>query len=503
MGEMHAKSDAELLRDYAERGDESAFREIVHRHANLVYAAACRQVNSPDLAHDVAQEIFTDLARKAPSLVKTLTTGASLLGWLYRSTRFASLNHLRDDRRRQSRERQAMQDFDSSTESTIEWDRVCPVLDEAMADLDDEDRDALLLRYFKNHNFRTIGAEIGVSDDAAQKRVSRALERLRAEFNRRGVKTSAVALSSVLSVNAASVAPIGLATSLSTAALAGTTLATVTQAIAMTTLQKAILGTTLAVAVGTGLYEAREASNLRNQVQTLRQQQVPLAGQLQQVQRERDGASRQLTASRDENERLNRNAIELLRLRGEVARLRSDARALTPTAPVAASMDSAAKSWLNRVDQLKNYIELNPNVGIPEFQFLTDREWLVVADAGLETEHFQKESDYDHAMQSLRIQAEMRFGQLVGSALRKFSAANSDRFPNSPSQLELYCEPTIGETLREHYEIKPASILPESVRQNIPLKFDWFVTRKQRINSNSTSRLAIHNGGNAYWQSPP
>ena len=75
MDEMHAKSDAELLRDYAEHGDESAFREIVHRHADLVYAAACRQVNSPDLAHDVAQEVFTDLARKAPSLAKALTAG--------------------------------------------------------------------------------------------------------------------------------------------------------------------------------------------------------------------------------------------------------------------------------------------------------------------------------------------------------------------------------------------------------------------------------------------
>ncbi len=491
MGEMHAKSDAELLRDYAERGDESAFREIVHRHANLVYAAACRQMNSPDLAHDVAQEVFTDLARKASSLAKSLTTGASLLGWLYRGTRFASLNHLRDDRRRQSRERQAMQDLDSPTDSTIEWDRVCPVLDEAMSDLDDEDRDALLLRFFKNHNFRTIGAEIGVSDDAAQKRVSRALERLRAEFNRRGVTTTAIALSTALSVNAAPVAPIGLATTLSTAALAGTTLATATQAIAMTTFQKAIIGATIAVAVGTGIYTAREASNLRDQARAL-----------QQLQRDRDEATRQFATLRDENERLNRNTAELLKLRGEVARLKSDARASTQAEPVVASMDSAAKSWLNRVDQLKRYIELNPKVGIPEFQFLTDREWLVVADAGLETEKFQKESEYDHAMQSLRIQAEMRFGQLVGSALRKYSATNGDKFPNNLSQLESYCEPTIWEILREHYEIKPASILPEGVRQNIPVKFDWFVTRKQRVNSNSTSRLAILNWGNAYWQSP-
>ena len=306
-----------------------------------------------------------------------------------------------------------------------------------------------------------------------------------------------------LSANAIQAAPIGLATALSTAALAGTTLATTTTAIAMTTMQKAIIGATIAVAVGTGLYEAREGSNLRDQVQALRQRPAPLAGQLQQVERERDDATRKLALLRDENDRMKRDSAELLRLRGEVARLKSDARASTQAAPVVASMDSAAKYWLNRVDQLKKYIELNPKAVIPEFQFLTDREWLVVADAGLDTEKFQTASEYDHAMQSLRIQAEMHFGQLVRDALQKYSAANSDQFPNNLSQLESYCEPTIGEILRQHYEIKPASILPEGVRQNIPVKFDWFVTRKQRVNSNSTSRLAIHNWGIAFWQSEP
>lgn len=324
MGEMHVKSDVELLRDYAEHGGESTFREIVHRHADLIYASAARQVNSRDVAHDVAQEAFTDLARKAQTLAKIMAPGASLLGWLYRRTRFAALNHLRDDRRRQSRERQAMQDFDSSTESTIEWDRVRPVLDEAMADLDDADREAVLLRYFKNHDFRAIGAAIGASDDTAQKRVSRALERLRAEFNRRGISTTAVALSTVLSVNAAPVAPIGLATALSSAALAGTTLATVTQALAMTTLHKAIIGATIAVAVGTGLYQAVEASKLRGQIQLLQQQEGPIVGQLQQLKRDRDDAAGKLALLRDENERLSRNTTELLRLRGEMALLRKE-----------------------------------------------------------------------------------------------------------------------------------------------------------------------------------
>ena len=106
--EMQEQSDIQLLRDYAEHGHEAAFREIVSRHADVVYASALRQTGSPDLARDIAQSVFTHLARKALSLAGTLNGDAALLGWLYRSTRFAALNQLRDDRRRHARERQAM-----------------------------------------------------------------------------------------------------------------------------------------------------------------------------------------------------------------------------------------------------------------------------------------------------------------------------------------------------------------------------------------------------------
>src|SRR5436190_23861149 len=99
MGDMQDKSDAQLLREYAHGGVEPAFREIVTRHTDLVYCAAVRQVSSATLACDVAQSVFTDLARKAQALADKLPEGSSLVGWLYRSTRFAALNQLRDDRR--------------------------------------------------------------------------------------------------------------------------------------------------------------------------------------------------------------------------------------------------------------------------------------------------------------------------------------------------------------------------------------------------------------------
>src|SRR5450631_4511360 len=118
---MHEKSDVQLLREYAEQANEAAFREIVNRHAGPVYSSALRQVTSPDLARDVAQSVFTDLARKATSLAGTLTENSSLLGWLYRSTRFTALNQLRDDRRRLARERQVMH-IDPASEIAPDWD---------------------------------------------------------------------------------------------------------------------------------------------------------------------------------------------------------------------------------------------------------------------------------------------------------------------------------------------------------------------------------------------
>src|SRR5690349_8555249 len=100
MGEMQETSDAQLLRDYAADGNEAAFRELVTRHTDFVYSAAVRQVDSPDIAGDIAQGVFSDLARKARSLADKFSAESSLAGWLHRSTRYAALNHLRDTRRR-------------------------------------------------------------------------------------------------------------------------------------------------------------------------------------------------------------------------------------------------------------------------------------------------------------------------------------------------------------------------------------------------------------------
>ena len=466
---MSDAADAQLLREYAEHGHDAAFREIVDRHTDAVYSAALRQVMSPDLARDVAQSVFTDLAQKAPSLARTLDARSSLLGWLYRSTRLAALNHRRNDRRRQARERLAMQQFDPAPNPTSEWENIGPVLDEAMAGLSDEDRGALLLRFFQRHDFRAIGQSLGVSDDAAQKRVSRALEKLRALLTRRGLTTSAASLAVVLSTQAVQAAPAGFAAALSNTALAGSTVATAvtltaTKTIAMTTLKKAIIGATLAGAVGTGVYEARQASVSRSQVQILQRQQEPLAEQIAQLTREGDLAASKLAALKNDharlqsdNARLSRETAELQRLRSEVMRLRSSEEQLRQSeASAEVSEDPFTQSVLaltQRAGELNQHLQRMPDKKIPELQFLTESDWLSVAkDAS-----FQSEPDVRQALTNLRYVAKGKFGKYATRALDKFIAANNGQVPAHLSQLKPYFEVPVEDAILQRYQVLQTS----------------------------------------------
>jgi hypothetical protein len=205
-----------------------------------------------------------------------------------------------------------------------------------MHTLDEADRAAVLLRYFENKSLREVGATLGTSDDAAQKRVSRAVERLRDFLSKRGVTVGASGLVVVISANAVQAAPAGLAATISTAAIfAGTAVSTstviaATKAIAMTTLQKTLITAALAVVAGAGIYEAHQAAQLREQNQTLQQQQAPLAKQIQQLQRDRDEAMNRMAGLLAENVQLKsgRDKTELLKLRGEVGTLRQKANEL-------------------------------------------------------------------------------------------------------------------------------------------------------------------------------
>ena len=249
-------ADARLLRDYVARGAESAFAEIVARNAGLVYAAALRQASSPETAREMAQSVFTDLARKAGELAPRLGPDASLAGWLYQGVRYAALNFRREESRRADREQIVMQHLQTAAAPAPadgpNWQAIAPVLDEAMADLNAADREAVLLRYFQNLDFAAVGRALGISDDAAQKRVSRAVERLRDLLQKRGVTAGGSGLVILISANAVLVAPLELSAAIVATALAGTTLTTATtatagKAIAMTKPQRSLTSVTIAV----------------------------------------------------------------------------------------------------------------------------------------------------------------------------------------------------------------------------------------------------------------
>jgi RNA polymerase sigma factor (sigma-70 family) len=291
-------TDLQLLARYTRQNAEDAFAELVRRHLDLVFSAALRQVRSPQLAEEVAQSAFTDLARQA----HRFAPDTILTAWLYQVTRRTAIDVVRREARRQLREQVACE-LNAMNTPAADWTHVEPLLDEAMHALEETDRTAVLLRYFENKSLREVGQTLGTNEDAARKRVSRAVERLRQFFAQRGVTVGASGLVVLLSANAVQAAPAGLALTISAAAallgtsIATTVSATAAKAIVMTTLQKTLITATLALAVGTGIYEARQASRLRDQVQTLQQQQAPLAEQIQQLQQERDAAVKRLAAS--------------------------------------------------------------------------------------------------------------------------------------------------------------------------------------------------------------
>jgi RNA polymerase sigma factor (sigma-70 family) len=207
--------DAELLRRYVTGHSESAFAELVRRHVDLVYSAALRLVNGDrHRAQDVTQQVFSELARKAGPLARH----PSLLGWLYTTTRQMAWHVIRSERRRASREQTALL---STSDAEPDWEHLRPVLEDAMHELNQADRAAVLLRFFKNQSLRQIGLELGLTENAARMRVERALEKLRSSLARKGVTSSAAALALALSGNAVSAAPAGFAAALAGASLAG------------------------------------------------------------------------------------------------------------------------------------------------------------------------------------------------------------------------------------------------------------------------------------------
>jgi RNA polymerase sigma factor (sigma-70 family) len=198
--------DAVLLSRFVETGCQESFQQIVTRHSGWVFSLALRAVRDRHLAEDVTQAVFIILARKAGSIRQ----GTPLSGWLFKAARFAVSDALKRRTRMKNRENRFAEFFKAAAgtdgfaatpgadESNLP-DDLSATLDEAVACLSESDRQAVLLRFYEHKSLAEVGTILGITEEAAKKRVARAVDKLRKYFASRGVVASIALLLLLLS----------------------------------------------------------------------------------------------------------------------------------------------------------------------------------------------------------------------------------------------------------------------------------------------------------------
>jgi RNA polymerase sigma factor (sigma-70 family) len=216
--------DFVLLQRFAETRSEDAFAELVRRHLGFVYQAARRRLGGDaHRAEEAALAVFADLARKAPSLTGRPVV---LAAWLHKAAMHATARILRAEQRRRRWETlfAATPMDDDAQNEAVDMARLRPVLDSALDELGERDRSAVMLRFFEQRAYAEIGERLALSEDAARRRVERALEKLRRGLARRGLASAASALGTALvaeaGVGAGEMLPAGLAAKVGAGALA-------------------------------------------------------------------------------------------------------------------------------------------------------------------------------------------------------------------------------------------------------------------------------------------
>jgi hypothetical protein len=435
--------------------------------------------------------------------------GTILTAWLYRVARHAAIDLARRESRRQFREQIAFEVANMNSDSS-DWTHIEPLLDEALEALDETDRSAILLRFFQNKSLREVGETLGTSEEAARKRVSRAVEQLRSIFSRRGVAVGAASLAALLSAQAAQTAPAGLKAAISAAVALGagalhqaSTIAA-TKAITMTIIQKTLITVAIAAAVGTEIYQARMGIHLRQQTQALQQEQESLAGENRRLQQERDDAAGKLAGLQHEIDRLHNDTAALLKLRAEVGKLRAQARELAQLKAAGSSnendpTESTVKSWLDRVKKLKERLAQMPNQSIPEFQFLTDQDWL---DAVRKPKQLETEADFAQAFNALRSAAKNEFAATVQDALGSYAQANNGQFPSDFSQLKPYFGSSVDDSVLQNYDFTQPGTVTEKTGSLIDQDGNYYSSRFQigpnSISSSTTTEDALHQAIQAF-----
>lgn len=341
------KDDGTLLTEYVKSGSEEAFRELVSRHAGLVFSAARRQVGADTRAEEVAQAVFCILARKASALQSRST----ITGWLHLTTRHAAMKAIRTEQRRQAREKEAMQMNQDTEDST--WTDLEPHLDEALAQLREADRDLLILRYFEGLELNDVGSRLSVSANTAHKRISRALERMRALLAKRGITVSVGVIAGVLPANAIGSVPGGLLITLQ-ATSSTTSSASILQLIneTMNHLFWIKLKTTLPIATIGIAAVATPLAMQHNAISDLRTQNAQLSATLDNA-----DESTGLIGAPNDSQPADPGPGEVPRLRAEIARLKEDLESQTAQLNRMQSTEVDLQSRLRQASQARDKAE--------------------------------------------------------------------------------------------------------------------------------------------------
>lgn len=265
--------DLDLLRRYAADRSDAAFRELVRRNLALVFNAALRRLDGDaHAAEDVAQIVFTDLARHAA----TLCRHPHLSGWLFTSTHFAATKRIRTEARRRQREQEAliMNEPTPGSPSTPDWAQLRPVIDEALLTLKDADREVILLRFFQGRKLAEVGHSLGLREDAARMRLDRALARLRDALAAHRITSTSAAIGLALVSHPLHAAPAGLAATVSNSVLAGNLAAgsgaTLLHLMASTKFYAGIVGTIALMGAGVLIFQYRGNAALAGEIENLR-----------------------------------------------------------------------------------------------------------------------------------------------------------------------------------------------------------------------------------------
>jgi len=375
-------TDTELLRQYAEEGSESAFTNLVNEHLNLVYSAALRETQGDSgLAEDLAQAVFTDLARKARRLLEH----PCLAGWLYTTVRRHAANIRRADlhRKRREEEVQHMQAALAEPSPEEAWQQIRPVLDDALHELKESDRQVLVLRFLEDRTLSEIGARLGLAENTARMRAERALDKLRGLLARRGVTSTTASLALALTAGVVTPAPAAWASTVAASALSGAAVSSSStvaflKIMSISKIKAGVISAILLAGTALPVWQQTRINQAQAEIRRLQSVEAPTAAQPTPEESHRPNLN---AAERAELDRLRdwqaKTQPELLRLRGmagvarrsnlEADNLRAQVKKLTTDASGSAGgamtdlMKTAMEQQvLGRLARMKSTLHLSP-----------------------------------------------------------------------------------------------------------------------------------------------